>query len=196
MTFHIINGDCSTATTNFGSLRGTIYICRERLIEGPLGGDTLYDFWESRARYFQTTLQLGALDYSNIVIPEFKRIINIPHDAEIYLWFKSDLSSQVNMWYTLSLIADFELPKSVFRIFPLQNNENLQPSFDQYDEGMLKQAIEKKIPFLNRDIELGISLWSSFKKGDLNRLLELSESESDCHLNLREAVLGNMETHE
>lgn len=71
MTYHILNGDSLHARFLAVKLRGQVIIARECFIDGDLYGDTLTEFWQTRARYIETTYNEGKSQYYNRVVSEF-----------------------------------------------------------------------------------------------------------------------------
>ena len=93
MVFNILNGDSLAYSFADTKIEGDIIVVREALIDGNLSGDSLHDFWQSRAKY----MGLPATEYHNKVVTEFEKIMSAPDKSEFNLWFEYDLFCQVNM---------------------------------------------------------------------------------------------------
>ena len=55
MVYNILNGDSLAYSFPDAKIEGEIIVVREGLIDGELSGDSLHDFWQSRARYMRIT---------------------------------------------------------------------------------------------------------------------------------------------
>ena len=57
--------------------------------------------------------------YRDRVVPEFRKIISIPKDETVYLWFEDDLFCQINMWFAVHLLYTSHQPEKVYWVRPL-----------------------------------------------------------------------------
>ena len=179
-TFHILNGDCLAEQLRHIPLEGEIIICRECLIDGNVCAENIADFWETRANYLSSTYNITSEEYFNKTVSEFEKLRNIPDNSEVYLWFENDLFCQTNMWFLISLLAQYPDIK-IFRVFPvLENNNDLWKGFGQATSEKHSQAFASKVQFTNADIELGENLWQAYQMGNLNELSALSRKQSNC----------------
>jgi len=89
--YHILNGD--SLNQQFpASISGEIIIARECLVDGNIEGETLADFYLSRAKFIEKLLNENNTDfYFRKSVVEFQKIQNIPEKSEINLWFEDDL---------------------------------------------------------------------------------------------------------
>lgn len=113
MLYNILNGDALTYSFPDAKIEGEIIVVREGLIDGDLSGDSLREFWQSRARYMEIT----EAEYNNSVVKEFEKIISAPDDSGFNLWFEYDLFCQVNMWFVVSIIKRLPIKKKVFAVY-------------------------------------------------------------------------------
>ena len=114
---HILNGDA--LKDQFPSdLEGHIIIMREALVSGPIQAVSLAEFYELRSKYLLEAFGPSELDYQKSVIPEFEKIIALPKDEPVYLWFEDDLFCQMNMWFCAHLLYTSHQPKEVYWIRP------------------------------------------------------------------------------
>lgn len=100
--YHILNGDC--LAQNFPSkLEGEVMIWRECLVEGKVNE---IDFFEIRKEFFLNNYDVSAVEYDNKVMSEFSKIMEIPNNSKVFLWFEDDLFCQANLWFLISQISD------------------------------------------------------------------------------------------
>jgi hypothetical protein len=114
MIYNILNGDSLAHSFPDAKIEGDIIVVREALMDGDLSGDSLNDFWRSRAKYHGSI----EAEYHNGVAKEFEKIINAPDNTEFNLWFEYDLFCQVNMWFVISIINSLSIRKR-FMLFIL-----------------------------------------------------------------------------
>jgi hypothetical protein len=192
MTYHILNGDCLAEQTEQANIQGEVIVCRECLIDGDLTGDTLAQFWETRAKHIAENYDTTTEDYYHKCVREFEKIMKLPEGSEIYLWFENDLFCQANMWFILSLIKNTS--STIYRVFPMISHpSDLWKGFGISSAEMLQQAFEAKIKFTKEDIELGSNLWSAYKTADFKKLKELSEQQSSCFQHLDEVSQAHID---
>ena len=193
MTYHILNGDCLAEQLKETNIQGQIIICSECLVEGDLGGDTLSQFWDTRANYIAKTYNTTPDDYYKKCVSGFEAIINLPGDSEVCLWFENDLFCQANMWFIISLLNRGQNHK-IFRVFPvIENNDHLWKGFRSSTSQMLEQAYNSKVPFTNDDLILGESLWNAFQTSDFKQLSRLSLEQSHCFQYLAEVCQAHID---
>ncbi len=181
MIYHLLNGSCLADQLKQTQIIGEQIICRECLMEGPVKGDSLAEFWATRAQHIADTYNDLVENYSHKVTAEFEKLINLPANSAINLWFEDDLFCQVNMWFALSLLANTATPYKVFRVFPItQNEEDRWKGFGVSTGEMLVQALDSRVAFTKEDIALGSNLWKAYKDNDYKTLKELSNTASDC----------------
>lgn len=194
MTYHILNGDCLKDQFKQTNITGEYIICRECLIDGALSGDTLPEFWATRAKYISETYQETTDGYFKKVVKEFDKIANLPEYAEICLWFENDLFCQVNLWFILSLLNEKSAQFKIFRVFPtIINDADMWRGFGISNSEILEQSCQNRIPFEKNDVVLGHNLWMSFKEQNYQKLTELSRTKSNCFQNLEQVCQAHIE---
>src|SRR4030095_66733 len=114
MTYHILNGDSLAQSFLNAQIQGEVVVCREALIDGNVQGGDLQDLWRVRAKHHGIELD----EYKQIVVSEYKKIIDAPNNSQFNLWFGYDLFSQVNMWFILSILFDSSKEKNIFVVYP------------------------------------------------------------------------------
>lgn len=181
MTYHILNGDSLHERFLTAELSGQIIIARECLMDGDLSGNTLTEFWQTRAKYIETTYNEGKSQYYNRVVSEFYKIIDSPDDSEMNLWFGYDLFCQVNTWFILSLLHEKLITAKVYVVYPVfLKGSDIWEEFGQATAVDLITCFNNKIEFSEKDISFGKDLWIAYKNNDLMQLRELSETPSSC----------------
>lgn len=194
VTYHILNGDCLAEQLKQTNIQGEFIVCAECLVDGGLAGDTLSDFWTNRAKYIAETYNTSVADYYNKCVMEFEKIINLPNDSEVCLWFENDLFCQTNMWFILSLLNKSPALNKIFRVFPiLENNKDLWKGFGISNVQMLEQAYHFKVPFTQENISLAANLWEAYKISDFNKLKEFSKQQSSCFQYLEEVCQAHID---
>ena len=193
MTFHILNGDCIADQHKQTSIRGQQIVCAECLIDGDLSGDTLSEFWESRARFISDSYAASSDEYYTKVVSAFETILKLPKDAEVSLWFENDLFCQANMWFVLSLLNK-RPPATLYRVFPvIENPINQWKGFGVSNARQLEEAYQSKVKLSREDLNLGANLWNAYKLGDFKTLKELSRQSSTVFQQLEEVVQAHID---
>lgn len=194
MTYHILNGDCLAEQLKQTNIQGQFIVCAECLIEGDLTGDTLSQFWTSRAKHIADTYNTTMHNYYNKCVIEFEKIIDLPGSSEVCLWFENDLFCQTNMWFVLSLLNKTQKQNKIFRVFPIiEKNTDMWKGFGVSSAQMLEQAHDSKIQFTTEDIRLGVNLWNAYKTSDFKKLKELSRQQSLCFQLLEEVCQAHID---
>src|SRR5215216_4057769 len=159
MVYNILNGDSLAYSFPDSKIEGNIIVIREGLIDGELSGDTLHDFWQSRAKYMKIT----ETEYNNSVVKEFEKIINAPDNSEFNLWFEYDLFCQVNMWFVISIINSLSVKKKVYAVYTSylgRSNRHFWNGFGPANSSQLKVCFADRILLSNADLQLGQELWT------------------------------------
>ncbi|EJL75155.1 DUF1835 domain-containing protein [Chryseobacterium populi] len=187
-TFHIANGDYLAEYLNKTSVGGEIIVCREALISGPLQSDSLDHFWKIRSEFVSGEYEASQQSYYKKVVPEFQKILDIPENAEVNLWFEDDLFCQVNIWFCISLLSE-KKNIQVFRVFPqVPDVEDHWKGFSLSGSHALEESYRLKEEFRKEDIRLGAHFWNAYKNQDKNQLSRLSENKSVCFRYLKEVI--------
>lgn len=183
MTYHIVNGDCLAKQLTNTDYSQNLIICRECLVDGDVAADNLTKFWQVRANHIATAY--GATNYDDKVIKELNKVSSIPSHAEVCLWFEDDLFCQVNLWFIVTLFSSLT-NITLYRVFPPKSNHNHWQGFADCDAKMLSQCHLAKIKFSHQDKTLAINLWHAYQKNDLDTLMTLANSHSNCFRYLKE----------
>jgi hypothetical protein len=192
MVYHILNGDSLAYSFPHAGIEGEIVVVREALIDGELSGDSLHEFWQSRARYMGIT----ETEYNDSVVREIQKIMNAPDESTFNLWFEYDLFCQVNMWFILSIINSLSIRKNVFAVFTAhltQTDKHFWNGFGPAQSDELKVCFGDKICLSEGDIDFGQQLWEAYKNGKVQELTNLSKRHSSAFPYLQEVVKAHIE---
>ncbi|SIS82271.1 DUF1835 domain-containing protein [Chryseobacterium gambrini] len=185
--FNITNGDCLAEQLKETTISGEMIICREALVAGSLQNENLDVFWKVRSEFIAENYGDTKENYYRKVVSECNKMMQIPEDSEVYLWFEDDLFCQVNMWFCLTLIPK-DKNINIYRIFPKESKENQWKGFSDSDRFDLEGALTSKVLFKQKDLELGLNLWEAYQSNHQNKLKQLSEIQSDCFRFLPELI--------
>ena len=192
MVYNILNGDSLAYSFPDSNICGEIIVVREAVIDGPLSGDSLDDFWRSRAGH----LGISETEYRSSVVREFEKILNAPDDAEFNLWFEYDLFCQVNMWFVISLIHSLPIKKDVFAVCTLyldKSSKQFWNGFGQANSDGLNVCYVNRIKLGEADINLGKELRDAYKNHNLTALTHLSTRDSSAFPHLQEVVKAHVD---
>lgn len=184
---HITNGDYLAVDLKKTSIDGEIIVCREALVSGNLNADSLEEFWKIRAQSVAENYNVTKESYYEKSVIEFEKILNIPENSEVNLWFEDDLFCQVNLWFCISLLSNRN-DLEIYRVFPKKDFDNDWKGFNGSNKSDLEKSLKYKVLINGNDIELAIKLWKAYQNNDINSLRQLSKSQSNCFHFLREVI--------
>lgn len=192
-SYHILNGDCLADQLRLTNINQDFIVCRECLIEGNVQASNLSEFWQTRAEFISATYNISQQEYYSKTAGELEKIITLPANYPVCLWFENDLFCQANMWFIISLLANRPGHK-IFRVFPvIENSADAWKGFGISNFEMLEQAYDLKIEFTPKDIALGLNLWTAYQKGDLHAMKELSKTPSSCFQYLEQVCQAHID---
>lgn len=192
MEYNILNGDSLAYSFPEASINGEIIVFREALIDGALAGDSLPDFWQTRARY----MGIPENEYHNSVVKEFGKILNAPDNSVFNLWFEFDLFCQVNMWFVISLINSLPIKKKVFAVYTSyldKTSNQFWNGFGRADSAELNVCYAGRIALSQTDLNFGQALWNAYKNSNLDELTKLSKHQSSAFPYLQEVVQAHVD---
>ncbi len=194
MTYHILNGDALTDRFLATGLPGEPVITNECLIDGPLTGNTLSEFYQTRATYIKDTYDDNEKGYYTGVVKEFEKLSEAADPSEFNLWFGYDLFCRANMWFILSLLNDLQIKKEIFVVYPSYLEEkDIWKDFGSATPDDLITCFNERIKFSDDDLALGVDLWNAYKKNDLVALEKLSDQNSTAFPYLQEVCRAHIE---
>lgn len=185
--FNITNGDCLAEQLKETTISGEMIICRETLVTGSLQAENLDVFWKVRSEFIAENYGDTKENYYHKVVSECNKMMQIPENSEVHLWFEDDLFCQVNMWFCLTLIPK-DKNINIYRIFPKSLKENQWKGFSDSDRFDLEETLTSRVLFKQKDLELGLNLWEAYQSNHQNKLKQLSEIQSDCLCFLPELI--------
>lgn len=172
---HILPGD-SLAESFPKSIGGDQIICRECLIVGDLEGETLEEFWQTRAAFIKS--EYDDENYFAKTVSEFEKLKNLEPQTEINLWFEYELFCQINLWFCLHLLQEQGL-RNMSIVYPIhKNSKDIWSGFGRFNENDLENCFANKKKLSENDIEFGAKLWFAYQINDLDSLQKLSKIES------------------
>ncbi len=178
--YHILNGDC-LADKFPAEIPGEIIIWRECLIDGPVSG---MNFFEIRKNYLDSAYETDA-DYDELVFSEWKKIVEIQDESEVYLWFEEDAFCQTNLWFLLAELK--KISPGIFRVLP-DFDASIFDGFRNAESPDLGQLFHHSVAADPKVLEIATDLWSAFSQRNLEELNRLSDYHSDFFPNLKASV--------
>ena len=167
--YHILNGDAMKEQFP-KQIPGEIIVTRECLIEGPVGGDSLEEFFEIRSSFIQNAYgDFGDEDYDQKTVSEFSKMKNIPAASEINLWFEDDLFCQVNFWFVCSLLSGSSNQYSVYLIRP---EVHTRFGFGGLNEEELITIFKNRKKL--EEIEKLAELWTLYQEGKTEEMSKIA----------------------
>lgn len=177
LTVHILNGD-SLRDRFPSSLTGEILVARECLVEGSVNGETLEEFFETRAAFLNKTYDTSRESYFHLTASQFTQIHDLPDDTEVNLWFEDDLFCQVNLWFVCHLLVG--KANSVFLVRPtadlLCSPDQLRYGFGGLSEAELIHAYSKRIHLTADDVKQLGTLWRMYQQDNLTGIQRLASA--------------------
>lgn len=191
--YHVLNGDCLADQLRQTKINQDFIVCRECLIDGSISADNISDFWTIRANFIADNYHVSNEEYFSKTVREFEKLNILPDNSQVCLWFENDLFCQTNMWFVISMLANYA-KLNLFRVFPIiENNTDTFKGFGIANTEKLEQAFKSKIKLTIKDIELGKNLWSAYQNNDLKELKILSQNQSDCFEYLEEVCQAHID---
>ncbi len=186
--YHILNGDALKQQFP-EKIQGEIIVARECLVDGNVSGNSLDELFHSRAQFISNNYEgYNEQDYYKNTVPEFKKIQNITDDADINLWFEDDLFCQVNFWFTISLLNQFEQHNPIFLVKPEKHS---QYGFGKLGELELVSIYENRL--LLTELDKLAELWKLYQKDELEQLQKVAKELESKYPFILNAVKAHIE---
>jgi hypothetical protein len=194
MIYHILNGDAMIDRFVATGIQGEMISTRECMIDGSLAGNSLADFYQTRAKFISGAYGEKENDYYTAVVSEFDKLLAADNPSEFNLWFGYDLFCQANMWFVLSLLNRLTIQKKVFAVYPSHlREEDRWNDFGGATPADFITCLQTRIQFGDNDLELANQLWLAYKNNDLDKLEKLSNEHSPCFPYLHEVCRAHIE---
>ena len=189
MDVHVLNGD---ALREKFTPDGTVIVCREAFIEGPLTSTDEEHFWNARAHHLCGEGE-AATPYFDDVKTEFDKLGQISPSSTVHLWFEHDLFCQVNMWFVLYFIRSRGMGNKIYRVVPPLHMENTWGGFGSLGQKEIFECLNDRRVFSERDLRLGERLWNSYRENNMSELQSLGNSTSECFPYLQEVCQAHID---
>jgi hypothetical protein len=183
MIAHVLAGDSMLDTFRRSGVGGEVIVFREALVTGDLAGETLEEFWNTRANFIGIEYGADPIEYHETVADELIRLLDLGEGDEINLWFEHELFCAANMWFCLDLLSSTSA--TLFRVAPLDTGHKWD-GFAKHTPEHLAACYRGRQAFTPDDIELAVKLWSAFRKRDRAGLLRLGLEGSPRFPHLKE----------
>lgn len=186
--YHILNGD-SLKEQFPGSLHGEIIVARECLVDGSTKGNSLTEFFKTRAEFISNNYEgFSEREYFEKTVPEFQKMLNIPNNADVSLWFEDDLFCQVNFWFVINLLVKLHQNNQFFLVRP---RLNIQNGFGGLNKKELLSIYENRLELTELD-ELA-NLWELYQINDIEKLITTSRELKNTYPFIYTAVEAHIE---
>lgn len=186
--FNILNGD-SLKERFPESLKGEIIVTRECLVDGSVKGNSLTDFFKTRAEFISNNYDgYSEQDYFEKTVPEFQKMQNIPDNVDINLWFEDDLFCQVNFWFVIKLLSKSQPNNQFFLIRPKLHS---QFGFGGLSESELISIYENRLVLT--ELDKLARLWESYQSNNIEKLIEISRQLKNSYPFIFNAVEAHIE---
>jgi len=186
--YHILNGD-SLKEQFPKSIPGERIVTRECLVDGSVKGNTLSEFYQTRAGFIENSYSSSTQqDYFEKTVSEFQKMQDIPDDAEINLWFEDDLFCQVNFWFVIHLLVKKNRNYQYFLVRPKSHSRY---SFGRLSEVELLSVYENRIRL--SEPEKLAKLWEAYQTNDTTKLIQIAEQLKEAYPFIAEAVKAHIE---
>ncbi len=186
--YHILNGD-SLLERFPRQITGSMIVARECLVDGDVRGDTLEELYKTRAKFISETYgDYSVAQYYADTVAEFEKVMSIPENSEINLWFEDDLFCQVNFWFIAKLILHNGRACNVFLIRPAHS---IQYGFAGLDDARLVAAFENRIRI--EALDKMASLWNFYQQNHTRNLMDLATALKPSFPFIYEAVVAHLE---
>jgi len=184
---HILNGDALKG--NFpAAVGGELIVLRECLVEGDATGNNLNEIFESRKRFFARVYNISPMEYAEKSQCEIEKILGIPDNTEVSLWFEDDLFCQVNLWFTAYILSQTGKKYNVSLVRP---HTSLELGFGGSDGEGLFSAFKNKRALLEAELSLLGELWTFFQQNDLRGM----QVRAKANVDLADFLLPAIEAH-
>ena len=187
------------------SIEGLRIVVRECLIEGPVEGVTLAEFFENRAAFIESTFagfsredyhrmtkeELGKLkalsprqapqqEPQQAPQPEPQQAAQQAPQQELNLWFEKDLFCQINFWFILHLIhTEYWLTNPCFLILPKKGCEY---RFGEMSAEELSTAFQQRMTLPSDLLDTLSQIWPLYQADRIEDIRSLlRQLDSDFH---------------
>ncbi len=182
--YHILNGDALREQLP-SDIDGEIIVARECLVDGPVNARSLEELFSIRASFLLENYGISKESYFEESANEFKRVLAIPSDSEVNLWFEEDLFCQVNLWFVCSLLDSSKLNL----VLP---GTDIQYGFGGLDTEGLLNAFKRRAALRIKN-QLA-ELWSCYQSHNLSQLKLIAQELNDEYPYINQAAKAHLES--
>ena len=187
--FHILNGDCLKQMFP-QSIGGEIIVVREAFVDGDISSGNLDELFKKRSKFISEQYGVASVEkYYEDSVSEFNRIINIPNESEINLWFEDDLFCQVNFWFVAHLIVRHNKEGKYFLVRP---DTHTPYGFGGLNNKELIQIYKQRCA-IDELVRIG-SLWDCFQRNELEELENTGRELARKHPYILKAIIAFKES--
>jgi hypothetical protein len=190
MQYHILNGDALKQQFPTNQINGSLIICRECLIDGNIAATTLNDFWTARKQFLEQVYGAEKGKYEQYVLPEFKKILALPNNVTINLWFGDDLFCQMNLCFIIFLLNKIGIQKNIFLVKAQLNNWQ---EFGAMSKEELITAHQQRKRINSSEFQLMLDIWNALQQKDFKHLKILATSSTPHFPRLKEVMQAHMD---
>lgn len=200
--YHILNGDCLKEQLP-SEIKGEIIVARECLVDGDVQGKTTEELFGNRASFIAESYEeFTEADYYNKTVAEFNKMMDIPEQSVVNLWFEEDLFCQVNLWFVLYLLRDQFEQLELYLVMPPTENKY---GFGGLNQQELVTAYKNKRRIDKQEFNHLNLFWTYYQANDFKSLkrsaqqlkesLPLLEKAIDAHIDRypRDGSMGRPE---
>ena len=188
--YHILNGDALKEQFP-KSIQGKIIVAREALVDGNVEGESLEEFYETRARFISSHYAgYSKEDYFEKTVSEFEKIQATASEVDINLWFEDDLFCQVNFWFVVYLLNKNGQKNSIFLVRP---KEHTQYGFGGLDESELISIYENRLSIGQNELHKIALLWEQYKNNDTEKLVQTAKELSENYAFILPAIEAHLQ---
>ena len=190
MSYHILNGDSLFHQLLETGIEGAYLICRECLIDGPLYGEKLTEFYDNRAAYIERIFDEKPEKYYEYVVPQFQQIEAIHPNDPVFLWFGDDLFCFINLCFVVHLLDRHRHRQNNFVIKAQLNDWQ---EFGSMSPSELRTAYQNRQPLSASDFRLLLDCWQGFSNQNLPQLAHLATQQTTNFPKLYEVIQAHID---
>lgn len=159
--FHILNGDA--LNERFPTqIKDERIIMRTCLMEGSVNfrmRNTVEEFFNARAKQLAYSgIVDSTKEYLDHVYPEIEKILSIPTESKVCLWFEKDVFCQINFWFVCHLI---QLENKALDCYLASTNADFPYSFAHHSDEELISTFENQLSKI--DVSKFAQLWYDYR---------------------------------
>ncbi len=186
--YHILNGDALKEQFP-EEIEGEIIVARECLVDGDVKSDNLDELFQIRAKFIAEFYGgHSTQDYYRDAVSEFEKIMAIPKQSSVNLWFEDDLFCQVNFWFVASLLE--KITDSDTSVYLVRPQVHTQYGFAGLNQSELVSIYKNRI--ILREPGKVAGLWRSYQKGDTEALMNTANELRELYPFILPAVEAHM----